>query len=63
MVKEFKKTRTAGNDGSRTVRVWKESHTPRDHFCVTDALYGNITVESMDFRDGDQITLEVEKKI
>ena len=56
----FKKTRTPGNGGFKIVRVWKESNSPRDYFSVTDCLVGKITVESLDFRDGDRITFEVE---
>ena len=56
----YKGRRTAGNVGFTIASVYKESHTFQDYHLVTDGLHGNITLESMDFRDGDCITFELQ---
>ena len=60
-VEEALKKRTrVGVDGERTTDVFKESPLLKDIITVHGALHRNIALESLNFRDGDRITFEVE---
>ena len=51
--------RKSGDDSSATTHLWKEPHEYQDKIDnVSDGLHGNVTLECLDFRDGDCISFK-----